>query len=40
MVDKVLAYPRSKCGAVIGQLSEGDLLALNSMLVVMIGLAD
>lgn len=40
MVDKVLAYPRAKCGAVIGRLSGADLLVLNSMLLVMMGLAD
>jgi mRNA interferase MazF len=40
MVDKVLAYPRAKCGPVIGHLSGADMLALNSMLSVMIGLAD
>ncbi len=40
MVDKVLAYPRAKCGPVIGRLSPADMLALNNMLLVMIGLAD
>jgi len=40
MVDKVLAYPRAKCGAAIGHLSGTDMLVLNSMLSVMIGLAD
>ncbi|UGY30387.1 type II toxin-antitoxin system PemK/MazF family toxin (plasmid) [Bradyrhizobium septentrionale] len=40
MVDKVLAYPRAKCGPVIGHLSGADMLALNNMLSVMIGLAD
>lgn len=40
MVDKVMAYPRAKCGLVIGHLSGGDMLALNNMLSVMIGLAD
>ncbi len=40
MVDKVLAYPRAKCGPVIGWLSPQDMLALNNMLLVMIGLAD
>jgi mRNA interferase MazF len=40
MVDKVLAYPRAKCGPVIGRLSPQDMLALNNMLLVMIGLAD
>ena len=40
MVDKVLATPRAKCGAVIGGLSPQEMLALNSMLLVMMGLAD
>lgn len=40
MVDKVLAYPRAKCGPVIGRLSPQDMLALNNMLLVMIGHAD
>lgn len=40
MVDKVLAYPRAKCGPVIGRLSHEDMLALNNVLLVMIGLAD
>lgn len=40
MVDKILAYPRAKCGPVIGHLSGAEMLALNNMLSVMIGLAD
>jgi mRNA interferase MazF len=40
MVDKVLAYPRAKTGPVIGRLSATDMLVLNTMLSVMIGLAD
>ncbi len=40
MVDKVLAYPRAKCGQVIGRLSPADMPVLNNMLLVMIGLAD
>jgi mRNA interferase MazF len=40
MVDKLMAYPRAKCGPVIGHLSSADMLALNNMLSVMIGLAD
>lgn len=40
MVDKVTAYPRAKCGPVIGRLSGADMLILNNMLSVMIGLAD
>jgi mRNA interferase MazF len=40
MVDKVLAYPRAKCGLVFGRLEAHDILALNRMLLVMLGLAD
>ena len=40
MVDKILAYPRAKCGPVMGHLAVADILVLNSMLSVMIGLAD
>ena len=40
MVDKVLAYPRAKCGLVIGRLAPADMLVLNNMLLVVIGLAD
>ncbi len=40
MIDKVLAYPRAKCGPVIGRLSGADMLVLNNMMSVMIGLAD
>lgn len=40
MVDKILAYPRAKCGPIIGRLSSDDMLILNTMLSVMIGLAD
>ncbi|MCB8875981.1 type II toxin-antitoxin system PemK/MazF family toxin [Acidisoma silvae] len=40
MVDKVLAYPRAKCGPSFGHLEPQDLIALNSMLLVMLGLAD
>jgi mRNA interferase MazF len=40
MIDKVPAYRRAKCGPAIGRLSPADMLALNKMLPVMIGLAD
>ncbi len=40
MVDKILAYPRAKCGPVFGRLSGTDMVVLNNMLSVMIGLAD
>jgi mRNA interferase MazF len=40
MVDKILAYPRAKCGPVMGHLEPHMMLALNSMISVMVGLAD
>ena len=40
MVDKIVAIARAKCGAVIGRLDEGSMLALNHMLSVMVGIAD
>ncbi len=40
MVDKVIAMPREECGNVIGRISESDLIALNHMLSVVIGIAD
>ena len=40
MVDKIVALPRGKCGAVIGSLNAKERVALNNMLSVTIGLAD
>ncbi len=40
MVDKIIAYPRGKCGDAMGRLSDRDMPVLNAMLSVMIGLAD
>ena len=40
MIDKILAFPRAKCGPVIGHLSAAEILMLNAMLSVMTGLAD
>jgi mRNA interferase MazF len=40
MVDKILAAPREKCGAVIGHLDDAAKLSLNHMLSVILGLAD
>jgi len=40
MVEKVLAVPRGKCGRKIGSLDETTLIALNHMLLVVIGIAD
>lgn len=40
MVDKIVAMPREKCGQVIGRINESELIALNHMLSVVIGLAD
>ena len=40
MVDKITPVLRVKCGAVIGALDQGTLIALNTMLSVVIGIAD
>ena len=40
MMDKIVALPRSICGGVIGRLSGQDILALNALLAVTVGLAD
>jgi mRNA interferase MazF len=40
MVDKIIAYPREKCGPVIGSIDRVTLLALNHMLALMVGIAD
>jgi mRNA interferase MazF len=40
MIDKIIAIPREKCGAVIGSLDEGALITLNRLLAVVVGLAD
>jgi mRNA interferase MazF len=40
MVDKIVAMPREKCGAIIGRLDESAMIALNAMLTIVIGLAD
>ena len=40
MIDKIIAIPREKCGAVIGSLDERALIALNHMLAVVVGIAD
>ena len=40
MVDKIIAFPREKCGPVIGSLDQVTLIALNNMLAVMVGIAD
>jgi mRNA interferase MazF len=40
MVDKILAIPREKCGAVIGRIDPKTAIALNHLLSVVIGIAD
>jgi mRNA interferase MazF len=40
MIDKIIAMPRAKCGAVIGYIDEGALIALNHLLAVVVGIAD
>lgn len=39
MADKVTTVPRSKLGARIGRLSDGDVLRLNRAILVFLGLA-
>lgn len=40
MVDKIVAMPRNKCGAVIGRLDADAITKMNRLLSVMLGLAD
>ena len=40
MADKILAMPRAKCGRVIGSLDAGAMLALNAMLLAIVGAGD
>jgi mRNA interferase MazF len=40
MVDEIVAMPREKCGHTIGRINESELIALNHMLSVVIGIAD
>jgi mRNA interferase MazF len=40
MIDKIIAIPREKCGAVIGKVDQNTLIALNHLLSVVIGVAD
>ena len=40
MVDKILAVSRAKCGEVIGHLTAVEILTLDRMISVMLGLAD
>ena len=40
MVEKTAAIPRAKCGKIIGRLDEGSMVALNSMISFVFGLAD
>lgn len=40
MIDKIIAMPRSKCGDVVGRIDESNLIVLNHMLAVVVGIAD
>ena len=40
MIDKIVAMPRAKCAPVIGHLEREELITLNHMLAVVIGIAD
>jgi mRNA interferase MazF len=39
MVDKISTVPKSKVGARVGRLSDGDMLRLNQAMMVFLGLA-
>ena len=40
MVDKIMAYPRKKCGPVIGAFDQTTMIPLNNMVAVITGIAD
>lgn len=40
MVDKIMAVRREKCGAILGHLDEAEILAMNRMLALTLGIAD
>lgn len=40
MVDKIVAARRDKCGEVIGRLGDAEVLTLNRMLALALGIAD
>ena len=40
MVDKIVAMPRAKCGPVIGNLERQEVITLNHILALVIGIAD
>lgn len=40
MVDKIMAVRRDKCGGIIGQFDVANLIALNRMLSLVVGIAD
>ncbi|MDE8348444.1 MAG: type II toxin-antitoxin system PemK/MazF family toxin [Acidocella sp.] len=40
MVDKIFAIRRDKCGAVIGRIDQATILALDRLLMFVVGVAD
>ena len=40
MIDKIIAIPRAKCGRTIGRIDDKAAIALNHMLMLVMGLAD
>jgi mRNA interferase MazF len=40
MIDKIIAIPREKCSEPIGRINQPELVALDRLLAVMIGIAD
>ncbi len=40
MIDKIMAVRRVRCGPVIGRLGQSEILALNRLLALMLGIGD
>ncbi len=40
MADKIMAVRRERCGAAIGRVGEGELVALGRLLAFVVGVAD
>ena len=40
MVDKIMAVRREKCGTIFGHLDKAEIIALNRLLALAIGIAD
>jgi mRNA interferase MazF len=40
MIDKIIAIPREKCSKPIGRINQPELIALDRLLAVIVGIAD